>query len=73
MRYLTKKVNEFIGPASGLNFIKKNFCGINYNTNVMRQEPSQVKHPQVLHSKVGSWLYLETLDWSGKACQGQTL
>jgi hypothetical protein len=28
---------------------------------------------QVLHSKVGSWPYLQTFDKPGKACQGQTL
>ncbi len=28
---------------------------------------------QVLHSKLGFWLYPQILDQSGKACQGQTL
>jgi hypothetical protein len=26
---------------------------------------------QVLHSRVGSWPYPQTLDYAGKACQGQ--
>ncbi len=25
---------------------------------------------QVLHSRVGAWPYPQTLDWTGKACQG---
>ncbi len=28
---------------------------------------------QVLHSKVGSWPYPQTLDWAGKAYHGQTV
>jgi hypothetical protein len=28
---------------------------------------------QVLHSRVDSWLYPETLEEAGKACQGRTL
>jgi hypothetical protein len=27
---------------------------------------------KVLHSRVGSWPYPQTLDLAGKACQGQT-
>jgi hypothetical protein len=26
---------------------------------------------KVIHSRVGSWPYPPTLDWAGKACQGQ--
>ncbi len=26
----------------------------------------------MLHSRIGSWPYPQTLDWGGKACQGQT-
>ncbi len=32
-----------------------------------------IKHFQVLHSWVGSWPCLQTLDQAGKACQGQKL
>jgi len=28
---------------------------------------------QVLYSRLGSWLYPQTLDKAGKGCQGQTL
>jgi len=28
---------------------------------------------QVFQSRVGSWPYLKTLDYTGKACQGETL
>jgi len=36
--------------------------------NKARAHPSE----EVLHSRVGSWPYLQTLDKAGKVCQGQT-